>query len=112
MSAFTTNKVGNVVSNLKSAVPFALKSRVVYEIKCPKCHRTHSGYIIRHISIRAKEHAAKGTSVHTRFCKCDSAVSIEDFEFLDGARNQKLLITLEEESLYIRQQKPLLITKD
>ena len=38
------------------------------------------------------------------------SVSIEDFEILDGARNQKLLLTLE--ALYIRQQKPSLNTKD
>ena len=107
---FTTNKLRNVVSNLKSAVPFTLKSRVVYKITCPKCHKTYIGQTIRHISVRAKEHAAKGTPVHSHFSECDSAVSIEGFEILDGARNQKLLLTLE--ALYIRQQKPSLNTED
>ena len=82
---FTTNKLRIVVSNQKNAVPFALKSHVVYKITCPKCHRTYIGQTIRHISIRAKEHAANGTPVY----ECDSADSIEDFEILDGARNQK-----------------------
>ena len=63
---------------------------------------------IRHISIRAKKHAAKGTSVYTHFSECDSAVSNEDFEILDGARNHKLLL----EALYIWQQKPLLYMRD
>ena len=77
---------------------------------CPKCHWTYIGQTIRHISLRAKEHAAKATPVHTHFGEYDSAVSIEDSEILDGARNEKLLLTLE--ARYIRQQKPLLNTKE
>ena len=109
-TVFTKNKVINVVSNLKGAIPFALKSRLMFKRRCPKCHKTYIGQTTRQISIRAKKHAAKSTPLQAHFSKCDSAVSIEDFESLDGARSKKLLLTLED--LYIWQQKPLLNTKN
>ena len=107
---FTMNKMRNVVSNLKSSVLFTLKSRSMFKRTFPRCHETYTGQTIRQISIRVKEHAAKSTPLQAHFSKCDSAVSIEDFESLDGARNKKFLLTLED--LYIWQQKPLLNTKN
>ena len=107
---FTTNKVKIVVANPESSVQFALKSNVMYNYTCPECHRTFIGQKIRLISIRAKEHAAKDTTVHRHFSESDSAVLIEDFEISDGPRNQKLLLTME--ALYNHQQKPLLNTKN
>ena len=84
----------NLVSNLKSAVPFALKSRVMCENTSSKCHRNYIGRKFQQISIRSKENAAKGISAHTHFSECGFVITVADFDILDAARSQKFLFTL------------------
>ena len=105
---FTTNKLRNVVSNLRSSVPFVVKSRLVYKIRCPRCMGPISD--IQYDKFQYEQRNTLLKVSQSTLISVNVTLSSQDFETLESANNQKVLIIME--ALYIRQQKPLLNTKD
>ena len=107
---FTTIKLKNILSNLKSPVPSSHRSSIVYKLTCPSCSGIYIGQTVRHLFVRVKEHGQKGTPIGDHFKACGRTVDLNNAEILDIANNLKLLLTFE--SLYIRQQRPCINTRD
>ena len=75
---FTTIKLKNILSNLKSPVPSSHRSSVVYKFTCPFCSGTYVGQTVRNLFVRVKEHGQKGTPVGDLFKACGRTVDLDN----------------------------------
>ena len=107
---FTIRKLKTSLPTLKSEVPKALKSGVVYHIICSRCKSCYVGQTTRHLQTRIKEHSRQSSLLGVHFKECNSILSIDDVNILSRAKSAHQLLVLE--ALYINQLKPLLNTKD
>ena len=63
---FTLKKIKTVLLSLKPRVEKALKSGVVYKIKCSRCTSCYVGQTVRHLTTRFKEHLKTTALVTSR----------------------------------------------
>ena len=105
-------KLKTLMPSLKSQVPNELRSRVVYHISCPGCQSSYVGCTIRHMYARLSEHGSTNQPVGKHFHQCiGSKPELEDVRILQQTpRTVDYLLALE--SLYIKDMKPNLNTKD
>ena len=78
-------KLKTVLPSLKPRVPFVLRSRIVYKIKCPHCKVSYVGMTTRHVLTRFREHKIswsfkKGSGILECLCKQES--NFEPFQLL------------------------------
>ena len=67
---FTTRKLETALPSLKTPIPNELRSRVVYEIRCPRCHSSYAGQTSRHLMTRQEEHSKPDSPVGKHFRDC------------------------------------------
>ena len=106
---FTIRKLKTVLPSLKTKSDESLKSRVVYQIRCPSCDACYVGQTCRHLITRIKEHASS-SPVGSHFDQCNVKLSIENVSILTTARTITQLLILE--ALSIKAIKPNLNRKD
>ena len=107
----TLRKLKTVMPSLKPPVEKALRSGVVYQIKCPRCQACYVGQTGRHLTTRFKEHQSKKGPVKTHFSECGVPLEIDMVEILaSNQKSEQHRLTLE--ALFIREIKPSLNTKD
>ena len=107
---FTTRKLKNVLPSLKKQVEIPLKSRVVYQIKCPSCDARYVGQTDRHLITRIKEHSSSNL-VGAHFENCANVkLSMDNVSIVSSAKTLTTLLILE--ALTIRSLKPTLNRKD
>ena len=85
---FKSFKVADMLS-VKDAIPFALKSNVVYKFVCGCCTATYIGETTRHISTRMREHlqSDKNSHIHRHLANnaaCKAASDESCFTIIDG----------------------------
>ena len=71
---FTLRKLKTVLPSLKPPIDQLLKSKVVYQIKCPGCNASYVGQTSRHLTIRLNEYIRKAP-VKEHFQKCQYRVN-------------------------------------
>ena len=107
----TLKKTRNVMPSLKTLIPRMLQSNVVYQIQCPGCTSSYVGQTVRHLQQRFREHVGnKGGPVRTHFELCNIIANDKAIKILGRAKTLPKLLTLE--ALFIKEQKPVLNTKD
>ena len=109
----TLRKLKTMLPSLKPRVPFVLRSRIVYQIKCPHCEVSYVGMTTRHLLTRFREHKSKSSGpIKKHFAQCtNSKIRLEDIDILDSSiKSDTHLLTLE--ALYIRELKPYLNTQN
>ena len=112
-SIITLRKLKTVLPSLKPYVPDKLKSRVVYQIKCPGCEASYVGYTTRHLKTRFAEHRNLRKPVGSHFMSCigQRPDLKNDLEILcTTTRGLDFLETLE--ALFINDRHPEINTKD
>ena len=103
--------------NFKDSLPKSMRSSIIYKYCCPQnCGSVYVGSTCRTLRVRASEHRGFSSrtgqplqtpthsSVRLHAERCRGDVMLEDFQVVDGHKNQSDLRILE--SLYIHQQKP------
>ena len=106
-------KLKTVLPSLKPRVPLVLRSRIVYQIKCPHCEVSYVGMTTRHLLTRFREHKSRSSGpIKKHFAQCtNSQIRLEDIDILDSSiKSDTHLLTLE--ALYIRELKPYLNTQN
>ena len=64
-------KLKTVLPSLKPRVPFVLRSRIVYKIKCPHCEVSYVGMTTRHLLTRFREHKSRSSgTIKKHFTEC------------------------------------------
>ena len=107
----TLRKLKTVLPTIKPTVDKMLKSKVVYQITCPRCLACYVGETTRHLQTRFNEHLIKQGPMKTHLRQCCTSLSSEDIKILhQTTRGEEYLLTLE--ALYIRELKPYINTKD
>ena len=109
---FTPFKIGSLFS-LKCAVPYDLKSYVVYKFSCAGCNACYIGETTRHIATRIHEHlnTDKTSQVYKHLhshssIDCKSKCNSDCFTLLDSASTRYQLKI--KESMHIEWEKPSL----
>ena len=105
---FVTRKLKTFMPSLKGKIPDELKSRVIYEITCPRCKACYVGMTSRHLCTRLEEHRKESAPVAQHLKSCE----VSDFsaKIIDSCINVVKLATLE--SLYIEKTKPSINTRE
>ena len=107
---FTLRKVKTCLPSLKPAIDKPLRSRIVYQFKCPRCHVSYVGQTSRHLLTRFKEHKRSVVGNHFKTCE-QRDVTIDDVTVID--QSLKSITHLETlEALWIEEIRPELNTKD
>ena len=104
-------KLKTVLPPLKPPIEWSMRSDVVYQITCPRCHVRYVGQTDRHLITRFKEHrdrSAQPVAIH--FAECNLVVKEEDIVIL-ASTNKSVphLYTLE--ALFVRELKPFINTQ-
>ena len=107
---FTLKKIKHVLPSLKPNVEKSYKSGAVYEIMCPQCKLCYVGQTRRHLITRLKEHSRPGAPVGKHLARCKATININDMKILASSTYESRLLILE--ALIIKDNKPLLNTKD
>ena len=108
---FTLRKLKTVLPSLKPPIDHLLKSKVVYQIKCPGCNASYVGQTSRHLTTRLNEHLTRKGPVKEHFQKCQSRINEQCVSILASThKGESSLLTLD--ALWIREIRPTLNTKD
>ena len=87
-----------------------MKSRIVYELTCPRCSACYVGQTGRHIQTRLKEHLQRAGPMKNHLAKCNATLTSDQVAILHStSRGENFLLTLE--ALHIRERKPSINTK-
>ena len=105
---FTTSKLKTALPSLKTPTPNELRSRAVYEIRCPRCQSSHVVQTSRHLTTRQKEHSKPDCPVGKHFRDCLENTEDLRAEVPDSAHDTGKLLTLE--ALHTAKRKPQLNT--
>ena len=106
----TLRKLKTVLPPLKPPIEWSLRSSVIYQITCRRCHARYVGQTDRHLITRFKEHRNRATPVADHFSNCNLKVEMDSVEIL--ASNNKSVSHLKTlEALYIREIKPFINTQ-
>ena len=105
-------KTKTVLPNLKEPVEKQLSSNVIYRIKCQGCHSCYIGLTTRHLLTRKREHLRRNGIFGKHFLVCtrNNNKNVE-VEILHKSHRGIMFLSILE-ALYIREQKPVLNTKD
>ena len=109
----TLRKLKTTMPSLKPPVPKLLKSKVVYQVTCPRCNSCYVGWTHRHVGTRFSEHRIRWKQpVRPHFYNCiGSQPTTQHLKVLKSTtRSIDFLMTLE--ALYIREIHPSFNTKD
>ena len=79
---FTLRKLKTTLPSLKPKVDMNLRSKVVYQIKCPCCNACYVGMTSRHLLSRIKEHRRKSSPVGVHFSACKAIVAMENVKII------------------------------
>ena len=111
-SAITLSKVKSALPSLKCQVPQMLKSRIVYQLTCPRCASRYVGKTARHLQIRFDEHRNKARQpVRMHFAECGlGKPTLDNIEILATSRGGLHLSIME--ALFIRELCPAMNSKD
>ena len=110
-TALTLRKLKTLTPSLKTSVPKQLRSRLIYQIECPGCQASYVGYTVRHLKDRFSEHGNIIKPVGKHFNQCIGGKPLlGDVSILQTSCGSKDFLEALE-SLYIREQKPLLNTQ-
>ena len=106
----TLRKTKTVLPSLKPPVDKELRSGVVYQIKCPRCHARYVAQTTRHLKTRISDHKSRGP-VKEHFLNCEKLVTFDCIDILaSSSQGEHVLLTLE--ALHIKNVKPSINTKD
>ena len=100
--------------SLKVDVEKALKSRIVYQLTCPRCQACYVGQTDRHILRRFKEHLQPSQPFGQHVRLCGSMPNFEKREDVDVLQSTGRSIAFLQalEALWQREVKPIINTKD
>ena len=108
---FTLRKLKTCLPSLKPSVDVSLRSKVVYEIKCPCCNACYVGQTSRHLFCRIREHKRRSSPVGNHFAACNTELTMNNVNIVASSlKSSTHLMTLE--ALLINDIKPSLNTKD
>ena len=108
---FTLRKLKTVLPSLKPPIDQLLKSKVVYQIKCPGCNASYVGQTCRHLTTRLNEHLTRKGPVKEHLKLCQNSINEQCIRILTSThKGESTLLTLE--ALWIREIRPTLNTKD
>ena len=110
----TLRKLKTVLPPLKPPVEKALKSRIVYQIKCSRCDACYVGQTDRHIHTRFKEHLqpSKPVGQHFNLCGASSDFFSEDVCAVMQSTHRSILYLETLEAIWQRKIKPKINTRD
>ena len=111
----TLRKIKTFLPSLKAPVPKMMKSNIVYQVTCPRCHARYVGKTSRHCCTRFGEHRTKKVepvNKHVRSCGGDpKSLTEEDIEVLATSTKGALHLAIME-ALFIRELSPGINVKD
>ena len=110
----TLRKLKTVLPPLKPPVEKALKSRIVYQIKCSRCDACYVGQTDRHIHTRFKEHLqpSKPVGQHFNLCGASSDFFSEDVCAVIQSTHRSILYLETLEAIWQRKIKPKINNRD
>ena len=91
----TMRKLKSVLPSLKPGIEKALKSGVVYQIKCAGCEAAYVGQTRRHLATRFKEHLKCKSPVAEHVTTCGSIIEMDQVRVLERGAGEEKLKTLE-----------------
>ena len=98
--------------SLKVPIDKSISSNIIYKLTCTGCNSSYIGYTARHMITRKNEHVGKRGIVGKHFHECkENHNKIPEIEVLKGSYRGMIHLSILE-ALFIREQKPLLNTKD
>ena len=100
--------------SLKVDVEKAFKSRIVFQLTCPRCQACYVGQTDRHILRRFKEHLQPSQPFGQHVRLCGSMPNFEKREDVDVLQSTGRSIAFLQalEALWQREVKPIINTKD
>ena len=113
----TLRKIKTALPSLKVGVENVIASNIIYKYTCSHCQKaSYTGMTCRHFKTRVAEHLGNGerktaVMMHKEVCK-ESKPSIDDFKILRKVQRHDLFYLSVMEALYIREENPILNTKD
>ena len=97
-------KLKSVLPSLKPGIEKALKSGVVYQIKCAGCEAAYVGQTRQHLAPRFIEHLKCKSPVAEHLTTCGSIIKMNQVRVLERGAGEEQLKTLE--ALCIHELKP------
>ena len=110
----TLRKLKTVLPSPKVDVNKSLKSRIVYQIFCPRCQACYVGQTDRHLLKRFKEHCkpSQPFGKHIRLCEASPNFDNKDDVSVIHVTTRSISYLEALEALWVREIRPSINTKD